>query len=337
MRKQKVESRHKRRNKCGLIEKMLLFRSKFSSQKLTILILTICYILSSVKGLRKHKRQCCKYSFDNDSDTSNKLCENSSACIVEHLNNLTSPSLDSCRVLGDSKRDISTVESRQKCLEQNFFDDESSTDTEARNMSEMFELRRYIMESDGGPEFESIEVVLPAARDWYAVRFRITNMDLCPDDDGLSESCAPRCVDIEKRESKKDGPSNKNIVYDCEGGFYVSDSQPKAVRSTNEDSYMFDICFDSITEGKLCRTYLFELGGQTEDVILVEKSSLVDMKQIVLHMTDRMRRYLLAENGTSKLEIYRISDFQNPRNGNNELVQVPMSFKSMNFYGTKLN
>jgi len=64
------------------------------------------------------------------------------------------------------------------------------------------------------------------------------------------------------------------------------------------------------------------LGGKTEDVILVEKSSLVDMKKIVLHMTDRMRRYLLDENGTSKLEIYRISDFQNPRNGNNELVQV---------------
>jgi hypothetical protein len=296
-----------------------LFRPKLiSSLKLTIIILTI---LSSVNGLRKHKRQCCKYSFDNEND-SNKLCENSSACIVEHSNNLTSPSLNTCKVLGDSKRDISTVESRQKCLEQNYFDEESSTNTEARNMTEMFELRRYIMETEGGPDFESVEVVLPEARDWYSVRFRITNMDLCPNDDELSESCVPRCVDIEKHESKKNESSNKKIVYDCEGGFYVSDSQSKAVRTTNEDSYMFDICFNSITEGKLCRTYLFELGGKTEDVILVEKSSLVEMKKIVLHMTDRMRRYLLDENGTSKLEIYRISDFQNPRNGNNELVQV---------------
>ena len=65
------------------------------------------------------------------------------------------------------------------------------------------------------------------------------------------------------------------------------------------------------------------MGGQMEDVILVELGPLLEKKQIVLHMSNKMNQYLLAENGTSKLEIYRISDFQNPKNGNNELVQVP--------------
>jgi hypothetical protein len=65
------------------------------------------------------------------------------------------------------------------------------------------------------------------------------------------------------------------------------------------------------------------MGGSIEDVILVEKNPLVDDKKIVLLMSDKMRQFLFPENATSKLEIYRISDLQNPQNGNNELVQVP--------------
>ncbi len=64
------------------------------------------------------------------------------------------------------------------------------------------------------------------------------------------------------------------------------------------------------------------MGGSMEDVILVEKNPLVDDKKIVLLMSDKMRQFLFPENVTSKLEIYRISDLQNPQNGNNELVQV---------------
>jgi len=306
---------------------MFIFRQKSSFQNLTVLTLTI--LMSScllANGLRKHKRQCCKYSYEQNS--SNNLCENSSACIFEHSNklsaNLSSGQLDFCRVLGDSKHDISTFESRQACLEQTFVDEKSSK-KEVRNMSGMFELRRYIMESDiPQNEFQSIEVVLPSNRDWFSVKFRFFDLVLCPNGE-MSESCAPRCVDIEKRESKKNENSDKNIVYDCEGGFYVSDTLSKSVRSTNDDSYQFDICFDSIGEGKMCRSYLFEMGGQTEDVILVELGPLLEKRQIVLHMSNKMRQYLLAENGTSKLEIYRISDFQNPKNGNNELVQVSIT------------
>ena len=303
---------------------MLLFRCEVSFTKLTVLTLFIILSCTLASGLRKHKRHCCKYSFEEKD--SNNLCENSSACIFEHSrqlpDNLTTAPLHSCRVLGDSKRDISTLESRQKCLEHNFVVEQKSSTIENYNMTGMFELRRYIMESDlPQNEFGSIEVILPASRDWYSVKFRFFDLSLCPNDE-MSENCAPRCVDIEKRESKKNFNANKNIVYDCEGGFYVSDTQSKSVRSTADDLYQFDICFDSIKDGKVCRSYLFEMGGQQEDVILVEQTPLVEKKQIVLHMSDRMSRYLLAENVTSKLEIYRISDYQNPKNGNNEFVQV---------------
>jgi hypothetical protein len=93
------------------------------------------------------------------------------------------------------------------------------------------------MESDVPQnEFQGVEVVLPSHQDWFSVKFRIFDLLLCPNDE-MSESCAPRCVDIEKRESKKNGNAGVNIVYDCEGGFYVSDSLSKSVRSTNDDSY----------------------------------------------------------------------------------------------------
>jgi hypothetical protein len=64
------------------------------------------------------------------------------------------------------------------------------------------------------------------------------------------------------------------------------------------------------------------MGGSAEDIILVEQAALVSDRRIALHMSHRMRQYLLADNATSKLEVYRIDDFQNPRNSNNVLVQV---------------
>ena len=289
-----------------------------------VVVAAFVALLVSAQGLKKHKRQCCKYSYEENG--ANNLCENSSSCIVEHsdssFSNISSAPLDFCRVLGDSKRDIATPESRRLCLEQNFADDSKSSKN-GRNLDGLFELKRYVMESDVPQnEFQGVEVILASHRDWFLTRFRIFDLLLCPNDE-MSESCAPRCVDIEKRESKKNPNPGLKIVYDCEGGFYVSDSLAKAVRSTSDDSYQFDICFESITDGKTCKSYLFEMGGSLEDVVLVEKGPLVDQKKIVMQMSDRMRSLLFPENGTSKLEIYRISDLQNPQNGNNELVQVP--------------
>ena len=210
---------------------------KVSKYLLTVLSVAVLVSLQLAEGLKKHKRHCCKYSFDENSP--NNLCENSSSCIVEHsdslLSNLSSAPLDFCRVLGDSKRDISTLESRKLCLEQNFVEEKGSK--KVRKLDGLFELKRYIMESDVPQnEFQGVEVVLPSHQDWFSVKFRIFDLLLCPNDE-MSESCAPRCVDIEKRESKKNGNAGVNIVYDCEGGFYVSDSLSKSVRSTNDDSY----------------------------------------------------------------------------------------------------
>ena len=287
-----------------------------------ILTFALLFAFAVSQGLKSHKRHCCKYSFEEGG--SNNLCENSSSCIVQQSNsssaNLIRAPLDFCRVLGDSKRDISTPESRKLCLDQAFVGEKSSKNV--RDLEGMFELKRYLMDSDVPQnEFQGIEVILPSNQDWFSVKFRIFDLLLCPNDE-MSESCAPRCVDIEKRESKKNLYSGGKIIYDCEGGFYVSDSQSKAVRSTDDDSYQFDICFESITDGKTCSSYLFEMGGVMEDVILVHRDPLVNKKKIVMQMSENMKSYLFPENNTSKLEIYRISDLQNPKNGNNELVQV---------------
>jgi hypothetical protein len=208
--------------------KMAGFHSKPGS---LFKVLIFVAILTTATCLRRHKRQCCKYSFDDGSGS--RLCENSSACLFESADtahNVTSAPLDVCRVLGDSKRDIATVESRQACLDQNFGQQEDA----AHGLAGWFELRRYIMESDlPQNEFQSVEVVLPSWHDWFSAKFRIFNIVLCPKEE-MSEWCAPRCVDMEWRSTKM---GSRSIVYDCEGGFYVSDSNTKLVRSTAEDSY----------------------------------------------------------------------------------------------------
>ncbi len=101
------------------------------------------FACTNVESFSKHKRTCCKYS-------DNGVCKDTKGCILDQSGKMTSPSLEACRVLGDSKKDITTLASKEKCMSLNFDSPASSED-----IAEMFTIKRYLMEADS-PQKEFI-------------------------------------------------------------------------------------------------------------------------------------------------------------------------------------
>jgi len=73
-------------------------------------------------------------------------------------------------------------------------------------------------------------------------------------------------------------------------------------------SYQFDVCFDSLRSGKACGSYLLEMGGDIEDVLLVEKKPLIENKQLMMHVPDTLMEKMTSNDENAQLEIFQIDD-----------------------------
>jgi len=179
-----------------------------NTQSFIVVLLLSLFVCPKVETLGKHRRTCCKYS-------ENATCKDSKGCILEQSGKTTSPSVEQCKVLGDSKKDISTLASKEKCMSQNY---ESPVSSET--VADMFHIKRYLMEADSPQKefivsifylrlkmkgasssrfeyqffrfhkelssktlsfvlFQSLEIHFPLTHDWYFVNFRVFNMELC--------------------------------------------------------------------------------------------------------------------------------------------------------------
>ena len=140
-------------------------------------------------------------------------------------------------------------------------------------------IRPYVQSTAGAKLLPGVAVVVSYNLQWSKLHFRLVNTDLCGGDAGAN--CTPRCVEVH-RDAAAVPEAPTDFVYDGEVGFYPSETRMTATTSGN--TYNLDLCVDGA-----CGSYLFrmpeveEISG-AQDLILVNKSDLMDRQRLTLYL-----------------------------------------------------
>ncbi len=255
---------------------------------LCLLVLAFFSLDTVTSQLPRKPRLCCRYSnLGGGSALSTAIdpgsaCPSPLSCSVTTLTGSKTihPPLDRCFVKLDSKRD------KTGC-----FEDDSFTRRNPERVSGIV-VRSYLLEDEAVTsahfDIHGLEIAVPFDLDFRRLKFRIYNNERCSLDEG-SGGCSPRCVDVERerteqneKETEVGEVDREYFVYDCELGFYSSET--KVTSMVHGSTYTLDVCLDDDS----CSSFYLQMPGKDESkvmsdqLVLLERDPLLFDAQLVL-------------------------------------------------------
>lgn len=269
-----------------------MHRHALFSLAVAVLVLAVC----EAAEYYPRRRTCCGYAYGNDASSP---CQDTDACVLRfpESGDLVSPQTNDsgtsatgefCRVDLDSKRNPEAEGgSRVECL--TFL---RGKDLARAKGPPPFSIKPYAFQGEGLARTVpglNLEIDPDVLRDG-TLKARIMDTALCPseaeadaiDEESLAElfpDCKPRCFETSQNLAERDGGAEAVLSFDCEVGFYISESQ---VKVTSNHTYQIDLCHQRSGEDEMkCFSEYFmmpDMEKMPNVLPLLDRKSLDDEK-----------------------------------------------------------
>jgi len=273
-------------------------------------------------------RKCCRYNSIKDNSD---LCSSKNSCVLYNQSMTTSAPDDQCMVTYDTKAGEESLDIKKDCLGRSF-------KSKRRYFHEMDPLPFYVhsypftqLDPDV-PHFTGMDFRYQYNLfDKLKFRIKNTNPKICPSQVNETSVCNPRCVEINKSNSKPSSDSTQNMAYlsyDCEVGFYISKKGKLSVETTG-DTYELSVCSwedAEKDEDMVCGEYMFQLPSPTEvDTSVQDHQVLLLIDKQEMDYNDKIVLYIPTSHNADMylVEILFTEDLVNKIIKGSQSVDVP--------------